>query len=252
MRPFTNFKKIDNDHVEKTDELTCEVKIINVDELANEFEQYLNNLHSDNYNEVIGNLEKSGKKLSILFVNYTLLIDTLINDYDEDIYFLDSGCIWQDFTITTEEGENITLLVDSPHDDILKYRDDIRRELNKELQEKKAKVDNFFFEITSIIDNGEKIDFSEMQKTLNEINTKVTKPKKPQWVQDAIDEGKLEKDGKTLRVKAEDMAHWLHTYGVEGVDTNFMMNNFRLRMKHSTAQQAATRGKPDFVKKHKK
>jgi hypothetical protein len=30
-----------------------------------------------------------------------------------------------------------------------------------------------------------------------------------------------------------------------------MIDNFRLRMKHSTAQQAASRGKPEFVKEKK-
>jgi hypothetical protein len=87
-----------------------------------------------------------------------------------------------------------------------------------------------------------------MMKKLNEIDIKVTKTQKPQWVRDAIEEGKLEKDGKTLRVGTDDMAHWLFTYGVEGVDTNFMISNFRLRIKHSTAQQAVSRGKPDYLK----
>ncbi|MDR2730930.1 MAG: hypothetical protein LBB81_08535 [Treponema sp.] len=91
-----------------------------------------------------------------------------------------------------------------------------------------------------------------MLKTLNEINTKVTKPQKPQWIRSAIEEGKLEKDGKTLRVNAEEMAEWLFLNNeVEGVDTDFMLNNFRLRMKHSTAQQAVSRGKPDYLKKKK-
>jgi ribosome maturation factor RimP len=252
MRPYTKFKKISDEHVEKTDELTGEVKILNVDELTNELEQYVNNLHSDNYKELIGDLNESKKKLSLLFVNYTLIIDGLIDQHDEDIYFLDSGCIWQDFTITTEEGENITLLTDSPHEEIIKYKDDVRRAISKEFDNKKMKADNYFLEITSKIDRGEKINFSEMLETLKEINTKVTRPKKTQWVLDAIEEGKLEKDGKTLRVSADDMAEWLFLYGVEGVDTNFMLNNFRLRMKHSTAQQAASRGKPEFVKKEKK
>jgi hypothetical protein len=98
------------------------------------------------------------------------------------------------------------------------------------------------------LSNNEETGLSEMLKRLGEINTKVTKPKKPQWIQEAIEEGQLEKDGKTLRVSADDMAHWLFTYGVEGVDTNFMINNFRLRMKHSTAQQAVSRGKPEHLK----
>jgi hypothetical protein len=39
------------------------------------------------------------------------------------------------------------------------------------------------------------------------------------------------------------MANWLFVNEVEGVDTNFMINNFRLRIKHNTAQQAVSRGK---------
>ena len=85
---------------------------------------------------------------------------------------------------------------------------------------------------------------SEMLKMMKEIDTKVTKPQKPQWVQDAIEEGKLEKDGKTLRVSVEEMAYWLFTHGVEGVDTDFMIKKFRLKIKYSTAQQAVSRGKP--------
>jgi len=45
------------------------------------------------------------------------------------------------------------------------------------------------------------------------------------------------------------MAEWLFLNEVEGVDTNFMLDNFRLRIKQSTAQQAVSRGKPDYLKK---
>jgi ribosomal protein L12E/L44/L45/RPP1/RPP2 len=92
----------------------------------------------------------------------------------------------------------------------------------------------------------------EEQKLLNEINGKVTKSKKPQWKLDAIEEEKLEKDGKTLRVSVQEMAEWLFLYSVEGVDTDFMIDNFRLRIKHSTAQQAASRGKPEYLKEEEK
>jgi hypothetical protein len=251
MRPGTRYKKIDNDHVEKKDELTGEIKIITVDELTDELEKYLHDFHSENYKKLIGDFDESQNKLSLLFFNYSLIIDNLIRDHDEENYFLESGCISHDITITTEDGENITFPYDSPHEEIIKYKDDISRVLIKELYNKKEKADIAFFEITNKIDRGEKIAFSEMLKTLNEINTKITKPQKKQWIQDAIEEGKLEKDGKTLRVNADEMAHWLYTYGVDGVDTNFMITNFRLRMKYSTAQQAASRGKPEFLKNKK-
>ena len=251
MRPSTQYKKIDNDHIEKTDELTGVTETITVYELTNELEQYLHNFYSENYKELIGDFDESQEKLSLLFYNYSLIIDNLIEDHNEDIYFLESGCISHDITIKTEDGENITFPCDSPQKKILKYKDDISRILIKELYNKKEKADIAFLEITKKIDKGEKINFSEMLKTLNEINTKVTKPLKMQWKKDAIEEGMLEKDGKTLRVNADEMAHWLFTYGVEGVDTNFMITNFRLRMKHSTAQQAASRGKPGFLKKKK-
>jgi len=251
MRPTTKYKKIDNDHVEKTDELTGEKKILNVDELTKELEQFTQDFFSENYKKLIGNFDESQKKVSLLFCNYIQVIDKLIQDYDEYIYFLDSECLWQDITITTEDGKIINFTTDSSYEEISKYKDEIWRVLYEEFQNKKAKVDNVLLEITSKIDSGEKINFSEMLKMIKEINTKVTKHKKQQWIQDAIEEGKLEKDGKTLRVSVEEMAHWLFTYGVEGVDTDFLMNNFRLRMKYSTAQQAVSRGKPEFEKKKK-
>jgi len=115
----------------------------------------------------------------------------------------------------------------------------------------KGKVDIAFLEITNKTNRGEKIPLSEVLKILNEINAKVTKPKRMQWIQDAIKDGKLEKDGKTLKVTPEEMAYWLNQYGVEDVTTDFMHDNFRLKMARSTAQQAASRGKPEYLKKKK-
>jgi hypothetical protein len=244
MRARTIFKKLEDGRIEKKDELTDKTEIINVDELTNEFEQFLDDFYSENYEKLVGNLNESKSKLSFLFFNYNHIIEQLFENYDEEIYFLESGCIfYEELKITTEEGKHIIVKSDSPHEKIIKYKNEIRQFLHQQFRKKKEKADNVFFEITSKIDNSENIDFVEMLKTLNEINTKVTKPSKPQWVLAAIEEGKLEKDGKTLRVSVEDMANWLFVNEVEGVDTNFMINNFRLRIKHSTAQQAVSRGK---------
>jgi hypothetical protein len=260
MRPMTKYKRIDDDHIEKTDELTGEKKIISVDVfIKKEFEQYIHDFHSGNYKKLIGDFNESQNKLSLLFCNYIQIIDQLISDYDEELFFLDSGCIYEDLTITTEEGETINISADitglTTDENISKYKLEISRVLFDKFQDKKAKVDNVFLEITSKIDSGEKVDLSEMMKTLlettNEINTKITKPEKPQWKLDAIKDGQLEKDGKTLRKTPEEMAYWLNQYGVEDVTTDFMYDNFRIRMARSTAQQAASRGKPEYLKKKK-
>jgi hypothetical protein len=63
---------------------------------------------------------------------------------------------------------------------------------------------------------------------------------------------KTRKRRKTLRVSVEEMAEWLFLNQVEGVDTNFVINNFRLRIRHSTAQQAVSRGKPKYLKEEEK
>ncbi|MDR0324457.1 MAG: hypothetical protein LBI12_08445 [Treponema sp.] len=250
MRAKTMFTKLDDGQIEKEDELTGKKEIISFDEIAKEYMQFLNDLHSDNYKKLIGDYNESKNKLSYLFFNYTKLIDALCDDHDENIYFLKSGCIFYDeLKFATETGEQITVKSDSPHEEILKYHDEIRRVLNEIFISKKDKADRIFFEITNKVDKGENIDGIEMLKLLNEINGKVTKSQKPQWILDAIEERKLEKDGKTLRVSTEEMAEWLFLNEVEGVDTNFMINNFRLKIRHSTAQQAVSRGKPDYLKK---
>jgi hypothetical protein len=189
MRARTMFTKLDNERIEKEDELTGKKEIISIDEMANEYIQFLDDLHSDNYEKLIGDYNKSKNKLSYLFFNYTKLIDELCDSYDEEIYFLKSGCIFYDeLEFTTETGEHITVKSDSPHEEILKYHDEIRRALNEIFISKKEKAGRIFFEITNKVDGGENVDGVEMLKLLNEINSKVTKSKKPQWILDAIEE----------------------------------------------------------------
>lgn len=205
MRPSTRYKKIDNEHFEKTDELTGEKKIINFDELSKELEQFTHDFHSENYKKLIGDFNESQNKLSLLFCNYIQIIDKLIQDYDEELFFLDSGCIYEDLTITTEEGEIINLSADVNSDlttdeNISKYKLEISRVIFDKYQDKKAKADNVFLEITGKIDNGEKINYPKTFDTLNEIDTN-NKANIDFILDDLIQEGKIKFEKKIIAKK---------------------------------------------------
>jgi hypothetical protein len=132
MRARTIFTKLDDKRIEKEDELTGKKEIISTDELTEEYMQFLDDLYSDNYEKLIGDYNKSKNKLSYLFFNYTKLIDELCDSHDENIYFLKSGCIFYDeLEFITEADEYIKVKSDSPHEEILKYHDEIRRVLNE-------------------------------------------------------------------------------------------------------------------------
>jgi hypothetical protein len=234
MRPFTRYKKIDNEHIEETDELTDETKIITVDELSKELEKHLYDYYSENYEKLIGNLNNSQNKLSFLFINYTDIINQLIRDYDVGNFFLKSGCIWcKELKIETEEGKHITVYYDSPHDDILKYKDDIERVLFKTFIDKKIKADNIFLEITSKIDREGPATKDYINKQFDKLY-EIIKPeqrqspvqKPPTIIKDLIDQEKLRKtpiDGKYKpNCNMKDFIEWCFNNGYQDIDESII------------------------------
>jgi len=199
-------------------------------------EKYLNHFFSENYKMLIGNFNESQNKISLLFYNYTQVIDTLIQFYEEDLFALESGCISEEIKIKTEAGE-ITLSYDSPYDDIIKYKRKISRVLYEKLQNYKAKADNIFFEITNKIDSGEIITFAEfykMAKGFNEIKEIVNKNQKidtlqmeyrPQYINDLIEDGYIMPDGKTAIKSLREITRYLRKKGIEV--TAVLLSQFR-------------------------
>ena len=161
------FKKIDNDHFEITNELTGEIKILHIEEVTKEFEQFLLSCNPENIKELASEYQNN---LSLFFVTYIRMVDLIITDYDEEIDTLEAGYIFHNITITTEAGKNITLHEDSPPEKILKYKDNVRRSLRNELLDKKAEADNMFLELISKIDSGEKADSFKTLEAINKIN----------------------------------------------------------------------------------
>jgi len=210
-----------------------------------DFNKMIECVYNDRFEGFFEYMSSKSNNFENIFSAYKVCRDALTDNLTENLYFFSSGCTFEAYNLTTKDGTPITEK---------SKRDDVFNALNKDFEDRQQKLDFIFLQYAKKIDSGEKIDSSElkeMSKTINEINTKTTKPQKMQWIQDAIKDGKLEKDGKTLRVTPEEMAYWLNQYGVEDVTTDFMYDNFRLKMARSTAQQAASRGKPEYLKKKK-
>jgi len=212
-----------------------------------DFNKMIECVYTDRFEGFFEYTSSKSNNFEDIFNAYIVCRDALTDNLTENLYFFSSGCTFEAYNLTTEDGTPITEK---------SKRDDVFNALNKDFEDRQQKLDLIFFRYAKKIDSGEKIDSSEMlkemSKTLNEINTKITKPQKMQWILDAIKDGQLEKDGKTLRVTPEKMAFWLNEHVEEDVTTDFMYNNFRIRMARSTAQQAASRGKPEYLKKKKK
>jgi hypothetical protein len=129
----------------RKDELAGKTEIINTDELKKQFEQSLNDYYSENYEQLIGTFDEGKNKLSWLFFNYNKLLDQLFEDYNENIFFLESDCIFHDeLTIIKKTGKHITVNYNSPHEEIHKYKGEIRKALIFDFRSKKEKADKVF------------------------------------------------------------------------------------------------------------
>jgi ferritin len=104
---------------------------------------------SDNFERIFEGASFGTPSFEDIFIAYKVCLDVLIDNLTENLYFFSSGCTFEAYDLTTEDGVPITEKSD---------RDDVFKALNKHFEDRKQKLEKIFLQYASKTTG--KLDFS--------------------------------------------------------------------------------------------
>jgi hypothetical protein len=114
-----------------------------------DFNEMIECVYCDRYEKFFEYISSKTNNFEDIFSAYKACRDSLIENLAENLYFFSSGCTFEAYNLTTENGTPITEKSD---------RDDVFNALNKDSEDRRQKLDMIFLQYAKIF-VGE-LDFS--------------------------------------------------------------------------------------------